>query len=424
MSDALNHQTMNVAIIGMGGFAGDHHRAMHALEKQGECRLLCTCDPQPEAFQTQREEWEFAARGVAVYTDYRDMLETHGDALDMVTIPTPIPLHAPMHRAVIERGLGCYLEKPPTLDIAELDEMLAVEANAKKQTQVGFNFIIEAERQAMKRRILDGEFGAVKRIGFLGITPRATIYFNRSAWAGRLYLAGRLVLDSVMGNANSHYLHNLLFWAGQGDILSWASVAAVEAEMYRAAAIENFDTLFARGTCENGVEVLVATTHAHAGGHAFEEWIECEQATIRHSPYHQPYIISYNDGRQETIPTTDPDLLRENFRYYLRYLRGEEPRPLTSLSDTRPFVEYYDLAYVAAKQITHVGGQHVTQSQTADGKGTFTAIQGIWEACETFLATGRFPSQQGLPWARPGGRATRAELGQFHDVIAHIATTA
>jgi len=31
---------------------------------------------------------------------------------------------------------------------------------------VGFNFIIEAERHAMKRRLLNGEFGAVKRVAF------------------------------------------------------------------------------------------------------------------------------------------------------------------------------------------------------------------------------------------------------------------
>src|SRR5947209_8700164 len=116
---------LNVAIIGMGGFAGEHHRVFQALEREDECRLVCICDPRPDDFSEQQARLKFAARGVAVYRDYQRMLDAHSTELDMVTVPTPVPLHAPMHRAVVERGLACYLEKPPTLYYAELDEMIA-----------------------------------------------------------------------------------------------------------------------------------------------------------------------------------------------------------------------------------------------------------------------------------------------------------
>lgn len=416
-------QPIRLAIIGMGGFAGDHHRAAHALEKQGECRVVCACDPDPDAFQEAREKLEFSARGIAVYTDYLQMLGAHSQELDMVTIPTPIPLHAPMHRAVIEHGLGCYLEKPPTLDYAELNDMLEVEAGAKIPTQVGFNFIIEAERHTLKRRLLDGEFGAVKRVGFLGMAPRSTLYFNRSPWAGRLTMNGRMVLDSVIGNALSHYLHNLLFWAGSAEILSWAEPASVQAEMYRAHDIENLDTLFAKGMCSNGVEVRLAATHACVGEYVNHEWIECEQATISHHTW-QPYEILWRNGRQETQPTTSDDLLQANFRYYFGVLRGEHARPLTRLRDTRPFVEFYDLAYVAAKRITPIPGRFCARSQTPDGKGEYVAVESIREACDTFLASGAFPSRQGIAWAQQGGSASREDLSRFHQVIERILDTA
>jgi predicted dehydrogenase len=425
----MNNQPVRIGIIGMGGFAGDHHRAVHALEKLGECRLTCACDPYPDAFSKAMEGWDFAARNIPVFTDYREMLEAHHHELDMVTIPTPIPYHAPMHRAAVELGLACYLEKPPTLDYAELNEMLVVEAGANKQTQVGFNFIIEAERHAMKQRILEGEFGEVRRVGFLGMAPRATSYFTRSNWAGRLMMDGRLVLDSVMGNALAHYLHNLLCWAGCGrprsaageaEVLSWESVTSAQAEMYRAHAIENMDTLFARGVCVNGIEVVIAATHACEGEQILQEWIECEQATIRHTTW-QPYQIEWKDGRQETIPTRPHDLLQANFQYYFDYLRGGNPRPLSRLSDTRPFVEFYNLAYVAARQITPVVGQHVARSHAPDGKGEYVAIRGIRAACDTFLATGRFPSEQALEWSQApsarGGKAGIEELERLRNVV-------
>lgn len=298
--------------------------------------------------------------------------------------------------------------------------MLAAESGAKKQTQVGFNFIIEAERHAVKQRLLRGEFGAIQRVGFLGMASRTTTYFTRSNWAGRLKMDGRLVLDSVMGNALAHYLHNLLFWAGQDDVLAWEGVTSVRAEMYRAHAIENMDTLFARGMCVNGIEVMIAATHACEGDQFNQEWIECEQATIRHTTW-QPYQIEWKDGRQETIPTHPQDLLQANFQYYFGYLRGEHPRPLTRLLDTRPFVEFYNLAYIAANQITPVVGEQVMRSQAAEEKGEYVAIHGIRTACDTFLATGRFPSEQGLAWAGyplgGGGKASIDEIERLRIVV-------
>src|SRR5690348_217966 len=119
----MERRPLRTAIIGMGGFAGSHHEAIRGLEKEGECRLIATCDPKLEAFQDAMQRWEVTARGVQTFPDYVQLLDACRDQLDLVTIPTPVPLHAPMHRAVVEAGLACYLEKPPTLDYAELDRM-------------------------------------------------------------------------------------------------------------------------------------------------------------------------------------------------------------------------------------------------------------------------------------------------------------
>jgi len=84
--------------------------------------------------------------------------------------------------------------------------------------------------------------------------------------------------------------------------------------------------------------------------------------------------------------------------------------------DTRPFVEFYDLAYVAAKRITPVSGEHVTHSQTEDGKGEYGAIHGIREACDTFLAADAFPASRGSigPALR---EASLEEIGQTARVV-------
>ncbi|MCJ7749543.1 MAG: Gfo/Idh/MocA family oxidoreductase, partial [Armatimonadetes bacterium] len=82
-------EPIRVGVIGMGGFAGSHHRAVHTLEGQGLCRLVTGCDPHPERFDQLAADLAFGARGVRVYDDYMQMLEAERDALDVVTIPAP-----------------------------------------------------------------------------------------------------------------------------------------------------------------------------------------------------------------------------------------------------------------------------------------------------------------------------------------------
>ncbi len=416
----MQRRPLNIAVIGMGGCAGDHHDAVAALEAAGECQLLCTCDPCPERFAARQDEWRFAERGAAVHTDYLRMLDAHGADLDVVTVPTPVPLHAEMHRECVERGIACYLEKPPTLFWPELDEMVAVDAAARKRTQVGFNYIVEPDRQAVKQRLVAGEFGRVLRASFRAVVPRASTYFTRASWAGRLMLDGRPVLDCCIGNAVGHYVHNLLFWAGSSGLLAYGRAASMRAEMARAHDIEGPDTVFARAVCEDGVELTVAASHACAGASTGTERVECERATIVRT-WGEPFFIEWAEGRSETVPMAPYNVLQGNFRAYFAYVRGESDRPLVTLEDTRPFVEFIDLAYLAANGIATVPEQHVERRPAADGQGEFVAIRGLPAVFDDFFAGGRFPSEQGLAWARAGGAANRQDLPRLLDTARRLA---
>src|SRR5207237_9307357 len=121
-------------------------------------------------------------------------------------------LHAEMHAAATARGLPVYLEKPPTLDHVELEAMIRSDAQARKASLVGFNFIIEKARLSLKERLLAGEFGAVRGATLSALWPRPASYFARNNWGGRLLVDGHVVLDSCFGNAMAHFVHNLLFW--------------------------------------------------------------------------------------------------------------------------------------------------------------------------------------------------------------------
>lgn len=414
---------LKVAVIGLGGYARHHHESLLKLEAEGIVQVVATCDTQLEKFAATGTLDALKERGIAIYDDYIVMLDAHREELDFVTIPTPIPLHAPMHRACVERGLAVYLEKPPTLDWREMEAMLEVEQGARFATQVGFNFIVETPRQSIKARLLAGEFGALKSAGFVGLWPRSDTYYQRAAWAGKLRTGPNLILDSCIGNALAHYIHNLLFWYGQGELLSWGEVESVEAELYRAHPIESFDTVFARGLC-NGLPVYAAASHAGSGGTWHREWLECENATINYTATDKTYEITWADGRQESGATDggwSDNLLVRNLRHYIRYLNGEEPRALITLEDSRPFVHFNDLVFVAANHITTVPANFVTRE--TKGLDTFLTIQGIDEELRDFIQGRQLPSEKGVPWAKPGGSALKNELPQLEPTIDRIIAT-
>lgn len=424
-------QPVRVGIMGMGGFAGAHHDAARRLEEEGLCRVVCTCDPALDRFAERQTSLRFAERGVRVYPDWEEMLTAEAGELDLVTIPTPVPLHAPMHRACVERGLAVYLEKPPTVNIAELDEMLEVERQAKYATNVGFNYIVEPERQALKQDLLSGKYGVVREVNVCALWPRNDTYYARAPWAGRLTLDGRLVLDSCAGNAVAHFVHDALFWAGIRERWSWAEVQSVRAELYRGNPIQGTDTVFVAAQTEGGVVVRLGMTHAMAPPvQVSREQVVCEEATITWEVGPKPQggvawveRVKWTDGREEPARYVRLANLEDNLRAHLAYLRGERARPMTRLLDSRPFVVVNDLMYIASGRITTVAGE-VTEGGEGAGAGRYVTIPGVGEAMQRFVVTGEFPSETGVLWARPGGEAEAGRLGELETVVREMAGAA
>jgi predicted dehydrogenase len=408
-----------IAIIGMGGFAGSHHHAVARLEERGKAKLVCTCDPKLNTFVKERETWHFAARGVQVFADYRAMLEACHRDLDLVVIPTPIQLHAEMHAAATALGLPCYLEKPPTLDHLELEQMIAADSRARKSSVVGFNFIIEKARLSLKARLLAGEFGAIRGATLSALWPRPASYFARNNWAGRLLIDGRVVCDSCFGNAMAHFVHNLLFWTGGPDLFSWAQLAAVRAELYRAHAIEGADTFFVETDTTAGITMRFALSHACAGPSTHCEIVVCDKAVLRYAVGRQ-IEIRWNDGRTEKFDLEPFDPLAENHLDYQRYLRGETPRPATSLADSRPFVALNDLAYVSSATITTIPAAQITGVRDEKEQKDYLQVVTMPAAHENFLVRGVWPSANG--WGRAAADVVAlTDLPRFHDVVRAMA---
>ncbi len=400
-----------VAVAGLGGFALHVHRVLHHLEKEGVCKVVATCEPEAAKAATLGGEVRLTERNVRIFSGLEPMLEGMAGAVDAVFLPTPIHLHASMHRACVERGLPVYLEKPPTLWWQELEEMIAVEARATKPTEVGFNFITEPGRQALKQRLLAGEFGRLRSAGFLAAWARPAAYFSRNGWAGKLFLDGSPIplLDSCVGNAMAHFVQNILFWAGPEQD-GFGLVTEAQACLYRAYAIAGADTVFAEARTPEGVLLRLGATHAcRPDPEIHGEFLVCENARIRYVAEVEAEI-NWNDGRREMLDLrAQGDHFERNFRRYFDYLRGRHPRPVNSMATCRPFVTLNDLLYLATPGITTVWPNDLEINEV-HGKGSFRAIAGVRPALEEFVAQGAWPHARNLPWAREPHRAHLADL--------------
>jgi predicted dehydrogenase len=413
---------VRIGIIGMGGFASAHHNTVARLEERGIARLVCACDPRQESFAAEQEGWRLAQRGVRVFNDYREMLGACHGELDYVATPTPIRLHAEMHAAITSFGIPAYVEKPPTLDYLELERMIAADSRARKSSLVGFNFIVEKTRLALKERLLSGEFGAIRGGTLSGLWPRPSGYFARNGWAGRLIDDGHIVLDSCFGNAMAHFVHNMLFWTGTPGVYSWAEVAAVRAELYRAHVIEGADTFFVEADLATGCTLRFALSHACSGASTSSETVICEKAILRYAVGGQ-VDISWKDGRSERISGGPFDALQENHIEYCRYLRGEAARPATTLTDSRPLVVLNDLAHISSGRIHPIPAHLVSNARDEKEQKDYLTVEGLGKVVDNFLARGIWPGYAG--WRRDNGDVvTPSDLGRFHDVVRAMAAGA
>lgn len=403
---------LRTLIAGIGGFGSAHHSVFAKLEERGTARVVATCDPALERLGAVGELHGFARRSVQTYKDFEAMLAAHSGGMDLGVIASPIQFHAPMHEAFVLRQVACYLEKPPTLDPAEFERMLAVEEQAAFTTNVGFSYIHLQDRLELKRRMMSGEFGRLKRLAFLGLAPRTPAYFQRNQWAGRLTIGGKLLLDSCLGNAMSHFLNNMLFFADQDHLQGWARPAEATAELYRANRIEGTDTIFALVRLDSGIELRLAASHAcPQTEQVTEEYIEFEHATVTIRSNDQ-VTIEHSGQPDETFSITGPSL-EDAVQHYISYLKGIHPRPAQTLRECQGFVETNALFYLAGKRIHDFPPNALVQPRP----DSVIALPDIEEAARHLVTEGMLPSAVGYPWANNGGQSSLASLSGINRVV-------
>lgn len=290
---------VKVAVVGASGYGDSYLQTLLHDPRNAAIEFVGVADP---ASQRCRRFELLKSRGIPFFPSLEVMLASRQE-IDLVALATPIHLHAPHACLALARGANVLCEKPLAGSLADAKRMLHAalehEVSAEREASlaqealflaIGFQWSYSEPVQRLKRDIAGGLFGKPRRLKCLVSFPRGHDYYSRNDWAGRVKtLSGKDVLDSPVNNSTAHYLHNMLYVLGPTRETS-AVPAKIQAELYRANSIENYDTGALRivteggagGAAEGGVEVLFLSTQAMTQRVGPISSYEFEHATVTH----------------------------------------------------------------------------------------------------------------------------------------------
>ncbi len=253
------NQIPRVGLIGISGYGRIYLQLALDYHRRGELRLVAAVVINPE--EESAAVTDLQRLGCEIFADYPSMLARHRGELELCLIPTGIGWHTRMTLAALGAGSHVLVEKPLASSLAEVRDIEQAATAAGRFVAVGFQDFYEPATGWLKQQLLDGVIGPLQSVRFLGQWPRPRAYFTRNNWAGRLAVDGVPVLDSPLNNAFAHFVNLSLFFASHRA--EDAAEARVEsAELFRAHAIESFDTAVVRLRTAEKVALWLGVTHA------------------------------------------------------------------------------------------------------------------------------------------------------------------
>ena len=148
------NERLHVGVIGAGGNANGHMRALKKLAADDNVEIHAVCD-----IYDKRREAAAEFTGGKPYKDYRRLLENPD--LDYVTISVPEHWHAQITLDAADRGLHIYCEKPLTYSIEEGVKVVEKIKRTGVVLQCGIQGMSDDSYEAAARCIQDDRIGQV-----------------------------------------------------------------------------------------------------------------------------------------------------------------------------------------------------------------------------------------------------------------------
>lgn len=372
--------TPRLVLVGVRGFGAVHAERIGRLADRGLVELVAAVDPgvvlDPPTIY-----------GVRLYADLAQALSAAGP-VDVVVVAAPLAEHFHLAHTALTSGADVLLEKPPVASLADFTALLRAEQETGRVVQVGFQSLGSHALPLLRDDAFD--IGPAVAASAVGAWSRTVGYWTRSPWAGRRSLAGRPVVDGVVTNALAHAVVTALALVGCRRL---DDVESVEADLYRANAIESDDTSVVRVRTTSGLGVTCALSLCAPVEREPQVHVQGERGRATFA-YTADRVDVDAGGEVRTEVTGRTDLL-ENL---LAHRRDGAPL-LVPLDSTGAFMRV--LAAVAdAEEPVRIDPEAVRWE--GEGQDRRAIVADIDEWLSKAASTGATFRELGVPWAHRG----------------------
>ncbi len=400
----MTRDHVSIVQVGIGGMGAVYVAELLKGVAQGRVALAGVVDPDPGRCPRLSE---LHALGVPLFADLETFYRFRG--AELAIISSPHQVHAAQTILALEHGSRVLCEKPAAAVIQEARAMIDAERRTGLWTAVAFQWSFSEAVQALKADIREGAFGRPRRLKCLYTWPRDRAYYGRNAWAGRRRTPdGGWILDGPAHNAMAHDLHNMFYILGP-EVGSCAFPGDVQAELYRAYPLENYDTAAARFKLENGAEILLWFSHAACRDRGPVLRYEFERGTVAAEGRGSDLKAVFSDGTHKNYGNPDAEPMKKFWDALNAVGLGTVPVCGTEAASGQV------LAVNGMQESSPEIGEFPAARLREESRGASSQIwiDGLDEALERAFTENALPSELGFPWARTGKTIDLRGYGRY-----------
>src|SRR5688572_13588856 len=157
LRSASPNAMLQVACIGVGGMGGS---TMKSIASHAKVKIVALCDVDERYLGPAAKMYPEASR----HKDWREMLGSHADKFDAVTIGTPDHMHAAPAVTALRAKKHVYLQKPMASTLHECRVIAEEAAKARVVTQLGNQGRSSIESRLAVELIKSGAIGKIKEV--------------------------------------------------------------------------------------------------------------------------------------------------------------------------------------------------------------------------------------------------------------------
>lgn len=393
-------EPLSIVLVGIGGYGKRYVSAILDAPASANVRIAGTVDPRIDGC----DRWDDLRKlGVPHFRSLEAFYAAC--SADLAVIASPIQFHAEQTCLALQNSSHVLCEKPLCCSTEDAARMADAQKRYNRHVAIGFQWSFSGAIHELKADILAGRFGAPKRLRCMTLWPRDKEYYGRNDWAGSSRdPSGRSVFDSPVNNACAHGLHNMLYALGRTTTTS-ATPTRVEAELFRANAIDNYDTAVLRCHTDIGVPVLFATSHAVRGSCGPVFSYEFENATINYTEEEHAIIkATFASGSTICYGSPAEPEARKLWRTVDAIRAGKAS--LCSIDAAAAHAQATSLAQQSPRGIINFPRRLVRT--IGDATARTVVVQGLDAALRKCYEQFALPSELGFAWAGDGTSKSRA----------------